>query len=81
MGTVVFTNNIASFISVKMFPILLDTLDLHGSLLIYAVFSIVGAFFVLFVMEETSGQSLDDVDVVANDTTMERDHKTEITNC
>lgn len=63
MATVVFANNVAGFISVKIFPVLLDIVDLHGSLMVYVIFSIIGAFFVLFVMEETSGQPLDNLEL------------------
>lgn len=80
MGVVVFANNIAGFISVKIFPILLEIVDIHGSLMIFGIASIAGAIFVLFVMEETSGQSLDDIEE-ENKTTMECDNKTEINQC
>lgn len=60
MSIVAFTNSGASFLSVKMFPILLEKLDLHGCMMIYG-FGCVGAtIFVLFFLKETSGQSLDD---------------------
>lgn len=44
-----------------MFPILSARIDIHGVLLIYAVGCMIGFLFVLFVLKETSGQSLDDV--------------------
>lgn len=50
-----------SFISVKAYPILLESVDLHGCLSIYGGCSIIGFIFVLFVLKETSGKSLDDV--------------------
>lgn len=76
----VFANNIAGFISVKIFPILLEIADIHGSLMIFGIASIAGAIFVLFVMEETSGQSLDDIEE-ENKTTVECDNKKEINQC
>lgn len=80
MGVVVFVNNIAAFISVKIFPISLEIVDIHGSLMIFGIASIAGAIFVLFVMEETSGQSLDDIEE-ENKTTMECNNKTGINPC
>lgn len=46
---------------VKIYPILLDYIDLHGCLLSFSVCCIIGFAYVFFVLEETSGQSLDDV--------------------
>lgn len=46
-----------------MFPILSERIDIHGVLLIYAVGCMIGFFFVLFILKETSGQSLDDVGI------------------
>lgn len=53
--------NLAAFVVAKLFPILLEIVDLHGCMLILGSGCIVGFFFVLFVMKETSGQSLDNV--------------------
>lgn len=53
--------SIAVFVSQKMYPILLDSIDLHGTLMIYGIGSIGGFIFMLFVLKETSGKSLDDV--------------------
>lgn len=80
MGVVVFANNIAGFISVKIFPILLEIVDIDGTLMIFGIASFWGAIFVLFVMEETSGQSLDDIEE-ENKTTIESDNKTGINQC
>lgn len=44
-----------------MYPIMLRLIDLHYCLSIYGVGCIVGFIFVLFVLDETSGQPLDDV--------------------
>lgn len=52
--------------SVKCYPILLEILDLHGCLMIYAVGSFIGAIFVLFVLDETTGSSLDEVGMDGN---------------
>lgn len=76
--------NFATFLFVKAFPILLETQDVHGSLMLHGmgcvgnweknifyifaivikliILCVVGALFVLFVMNETSGMSLDDED-------------------
>lgn len=56
--------NLISFGCVKMYPIMLESLDLHGCLATYGIGCIVGFIFVLFVLNETKGKSLDDVGVV-----------------
>lgn len=53
---------ISAFTSLKMFPILMEALELYGCMMIYGSGCIAGAIFVLFVLKETSGQSLDDVE-------------------
>lgn len=55
-------NACSGFIVAKTFPILLNTVDLYGCMLIFGCGSIVGAIFVFFATEETSGQRIDDVD-------------------
>lgn len=55
--------SIAAFVMVKLFPILLEIVDLHGCMIILGIGCFVGFFFVLIFMEETSGQSLDDIGV------------------
>ena len=40
----------------------MDIIGLHGCMLIYALACTLGAMFVLTVMEETKGRSLDQVD-------------------
>lgn len=62
MAIIVFATNLAGFAAVKAFPILLVSLDLCGCMLILGIGCLVGAIFVVFIMEETTGQSLDDVD-------------------
>lgn len=51
----------AAFVTLKLFPILLVIVDLHGCMIILGIGCIIGFLFVLIAMEETSGQSLDDV--------------------
>lgn len=41
----------------------METVDLHGCLMIFATGSAIGAIFVVFCMQETSGKCLDDVNV------------------
>lgn len=53
--------NLSAFVVVKLFPLLLETVDLHGCMFILGSGCIFGFFFVLFVMKETSGQSLDNI--------------------
>lgn len=42
------------------------SVDLHGCFLIYGVGCLCGFFFILFILKETSGESLDDVGVNEN---------------
>lgn len=51
--------NLFQFASLKTYPILLESIDLHGCLMVYAFGCLIGFVFVLFVLKETSGQSLD----------------------
>lgn len=53
--------NICTFACTKLFPILLNIVDVHGCMIIFGIGSTLGALFVAFCMEETSGKSLDDV--------------------
>lgn len=57
---------IIHFISLKLYPILLKSLDLHGCLMIFVFFCCIGFIFVFFVLEETTGQSLDDIGIDEN---------------
>lgn len=50
-----------SFVFAKIFPTLLEVVDLNGSLLIFSTSCLLGAIFVLCVLKETTGQSLYDV--------------------
>lgn len=68
--------SIDAFVSVKYYPILLEAIDLHGCLMVYGVGSIIGSFFVLFVLSETSGQCLDDVGKDSIAKTDEGEHNT-----
>lgn len=50
-----------AFVSTKMYPLLLESLDLHGCLMIYGTGCVIGFVFVLVILEETSGKSLDNI--------------------
>ncbi|XP_055295386.1 facilitated trehalose transporter Tret1-like isoform X2 [Sitodiplosis mosellana] len=63
MAIIVFATNLAAFGAVKAFPILLDSLDLYGCMVIHGVGCLVGTVFVVYVLEETTGKSLDNVGV------------------
>lgn len=58
----------AAFISVKMFPILIEAIDLYGCLLVYSFGSTIGFVFILFVLKETTGKSLDNIGVAYKST-------------
>lgn len=55
--------SLTTFVCLKTYLALLELFDLHGCLTIYAVGCILGFFFVLFVLDETSGKSLDEVGI------------------
>lgn len=61
MAIVCVSINVVTFICVKLFPILLEVLDLHGCMMIFSIASGIAALFVLFIVEETTGTSLDDI--------------------
>lgn len=61
MAIIVCATNLAAFGAVKSFPILLLSLDLYGCMLFFGVGCLFGTMFVVFILEETTGQSLDDV--------------------
>lgn len=63
MTIISFSVSVSAFVSVKMFPIMLDTLDINGTMYIYGICCFAGAIFVLVVLKETSGKSLDDIPV------------------
>lgn len=73
MAIIAFFINVITFLFVKLFPILLNIINLHGCLIIFGVGCIIGTIFVLFVLEETKGKSLDDVGLDEN-TKMKRVH-------
>lgn len=53
----------AAFVIVKLFPILLEIIDMHGCMFVFGSGCFIGYLFVFSVMEETSGQSLDGIGV------------------
>lgn len=61
MAIICCTLSIDAFVAVKYYPILLEAIDLHGCFVVFGIASLIGFFFVLFVLEETTGQCLDDV--------------------
>ncbi|XP_055299425.1 facilitated trehalose transporter Tret1-like [Sitodiplosis mosellana] len=63
MSIISFMMNIIAFVSMKLFPILLETLNLYPCFMIYGVGCIVGTIFFYLVLEDTSGKSLDDVGI------------------
>lgn len=50
---------VGSFTYVKVFPFLLELIDLYGCMIIFMSGSVIGALFVIFALEETKGKSLD----------------------
>lgn len=62
MTIVVFMANLMLFGILKIFPNLLNTIDVHGCMIMFACSSILGIIFVATVLNETSGKSLDDVE-------------------
>lgn len=58
--------NIVAFLGDKYFPILLDIIELHGCLMIFAINCCIGTLFVVFYMKETKGRSLDFSDSTPN---------------
>lgn len=61
MSIVGFVAYLILFVFLKVFPLTMNLFDLHGCMIIFAVLSTLGIIFVATVLEETSGQSLDDV--------------------
>lgn len=51
--------NVVVFILLKLFPILMVSIGLHGCMVIFGLSSIVGALYVFYIMKETKGMSLD----------------------
>lgn len=52
---------LASFAAVKLFPIMLEIIDLHGCMFTLGIGCIIASIFVYFFLKETSNQSIDDV--------------------
>lgn len=53
---------LTSFAILKLFPIFLSTIALHGCATIFAVSCLFGAVFVVVFVRETNGMAMDDVD-------------------
>lgn len=56
------SNSIFAFISLKMFPVLMDRIGLHGVAWICAAVCLYGIFFSIFVLKETKGKNLNTAD-------------------
>lgn len=54
---------LTSFAILKLFPIFLSTIALHGCATIFAVSCLFGAVFVVLFVRETNGMAMDDIDV------------------
>lgn len=52
---------IAAFTLCKFFPFLSDALGMHGTLFLFAGFSLCGALLVILVMPETKGKSYEEI--------------------
>lgn len=52
---------LTSFAILKLFPIFLETIALHGCASIFAVSSLFGAIFVILFVKETNGMAMDDI--------------------
>lgn len=63
MAVVVFTSNLIIFAFVKILPFLLNTIDVHGCMIMHAILSLLGIVFIALVLKETNGKSLDNVGV------------------
>lgn len=61
MAIATFTCNLTLFVFLKLFPILLEIIDLYGCLAIHGSLCIVATVFVALVLKETTGQNLDNV--------------------
>lgn len=57
VGTV--SMSASCFVIVALYPILLEVIDLHGCMLIFATTCVFGIFFVAFFVDETKGRTLD----------------------
>lgn len=54
--------NVACFTTLKLFPILLEMIGIHGCMLIYGISCVLGALYVFVGMKETKGRSLDEAE-------------------
>lgn len=63
MATINFTFSILGFVSSKIFPILIERVGVDGCLTMYGIGCVVGAIYVIFLLKDTTGQSLDDIGV------------------
>lgn len=61
MAVAIISINIFSFLQAKLFPILWETMCMHGVMYMYAVICTCGAIFIAIVIKETKGQNLDEV--------------------
>lgn len=55
--------SISVFVCLKTFPIFVEMFNLYGCMMIFGIGCSIGAIFVLLVLEETSGVSLDNVGI------------------
>lgn len=55
-----------SFIPLKLFLMMSDTLDFNGTMFIYGICCVAAAIFILVVFKETSGKLLDDIQIINN---------------
>lgn len=51
--------SVFTFISMKLFPLLANTIQIYGCMAIFAAFALFGLFFTIFVIKETKGKNLD----------------------
>lgn len=67
MAIICFVVSLSAFTSVKLYPILLETFDLHGTFVIYGMGCVLGTIFIILVLKDTNGASLDNVGVDVDD--------------
>lgn len=56
------TINIFAFTATKSFPLLMEKINLYGCFTIHGLFCVGGILFVIFVMDETKGKNIDDIE-------------------
>ena len=61
-GLVGVFDNLSLSLSVKMIPTFLDSIDVGGMFLMYALFTVVALVFAYFVLPETYGLSLEEIE-------------------